>query len=231
MPRVRPTSRSRALAGASAALVAMAVGAVAAAACAGTRAEPRPVATLASSPRAAAAFEAIRDAWRDPDRSSPAELRAMLERFVAQFPTDGLVPLARIALALVALDQGDVAAADAQMSLTEGLPAGTAHDLWTVARARRLRMRGEPEAALAMLRPLVGKGVDPLVRSVFEEELTLAALATHREYEAISYMDAWLRATPEEDKPRTVRKVVGFVDQLPEEVLVGALRAMRTQRA
>src|SRR5579884_2887236 len=208
MPRVRPTSRSRALAGASAALVAMAVGAVAAAACAGTRAEPRPVATLASSPRAAAAFEAIRDAWRDPDRSSPAELRAMLERFVAQFPTDGLVPLARIALALVALDQGDVAAADAQMSLTEGLPAGTAHDLWTVARARRLRMRGEPEAALAMLRPLVGKGVDPL--------------ATHREYEAISYMDAWLRATPEEDKPRTVRKVVGFVDQLPEEVLVGA---------
>jgi len=85
--------------------------------------------------------------------------------------------------------------------------------------------------ALGLLRPLLGKGVDPLERSVFEEELTLAALATHRDYEAISYMDAWLRATAEEDKPETIKAVRALVGRLSREVLIGALQAMRAQRA
>src|SRR5260370_13948985 len=153
--------------------------------CGGARSEPKPVAAIASSPQAAAAFEAIRDAWTEPpEEVPPAKLRAMLEHFVAQFPNDGLNKLARVALALVAMNEGDFATAGAQMALTEGLPPGTTHDLWTVARARRLRLQGRPEAALELLRPLVGKNVDPLARSVFEDELTLNALATHREYEA-----------------------------------------------
>jgi hypothetical protein len=155
----------------------------------------------------------------------------MLERFLAQFPSDGLVPLARSALALVAMKEGDFATADAQIMLTQAVPSGTAQDLRTVARARRLRLGGEPEVALSLLRPLLGKGVDPLVRSTFEEELTIAALATHRDYEAISYMDSWLRATAEDDRPETLKTVAALVGRLPRDVLVGALQAMRTQRA
>jgi hypothetical protein len=199
-------------------------------ACAGGSSGPRPVPTLASSASAATAFEAIREAWRDPDLTSPAALRARIEQFIAQYPDDGLVPLARVYLALVALDRGDFGAADRQISLGESLPAGSTRDLWTVARARRARLRGQPEAALELLRPLVGKTVDPITRTQFEQELTLAALGTHREYEAISYMDAWLRASTEEEKPRTVRAVSGIVEKLPRDVLVGALQAMRTQR-
>lgn len=200
-------------------------------ACASGVTGPKPVPTLASSPMAAAAFDEIREEWGDPDRTHHAKLRQLLERFLARFPNDSLVPMARIYLALVAMEQGDLAVADRQLAASEDLPPGSAHDLWMVAHARRLRLRGHPEAALEILRPLVGKNVDPMARAVFEEELTLAALATHRDYEAISYMDAWLRANSEEEKSQTVETVSALVERLPREVLVGALQAMRKQRA
>ncbi len=200
-------------------------------ACAGGVSEPTPVPTLASSPHAAAAFDEIREAWNKEEGADPSALQDLLERFVGRFPNDGLVPLARVYLAIVAMQQGELDAADRQLAATENLPPGTAHDLWTVARARRVRLRDDPEAALELLRPLVGKNVDRVTRTVFEEELTLSALATHRDYEAISYMDAWVRASSEEDKSRTIAKVSSFVEQLPKDVLVGALQAMRAQRS
>jgi hypothetical protein len=198
--------------------------------CASGGGQPKPVAALASSVRAATAFDSIRQAWADPEHTTPAALRAMLEHFIADFPDDGLMPRARIALSIVAMTQGDVATADLQLGLTERVPPGTTHDLWTIAYARRLRLNDAAEAALAMLRPLLGKNVDPMARLVFEEDLTLSALATHRDYEAISYMDAWLRASAEEEKESTVTAVTAIVGKLPKDVLVGALQAMRAQR-
>src|SRR5579859_6421374 len=201
--------------------------------CGGGRRDAKPVAMLASSPKSAAAFEAIREAFGDPKTdpdATAADLRARIERFIAQFPQDGLVPRARVLLALAALGAGDLAAADAQLALTAEGRRGTTQELWTVARARRLRLGGDPETGLVLLRPLVGKTVDPLVRETFEEELTLTALATHRDYEAISYMDAWLRASTSEEKPQTIAQVTAAVHRLPREVLVASLEAMSTQR-
>jgi len=200
-------------------------------ACARDHARPQPVASLPSSPESAAAFEAIREAWRNPDRVPRDALRRMIERFLIDYPTDGLVPVASISLALVAMAAGDFVHADAELGRTEGLAPGRAHDLWTTARARELRLRGDAEGALALLGPLVGKNVDPLGRLIFEEELTLAAIATGRDYEAISYMDAWLRASAEEDRTRVFARVSEIVEHLPIDVLVGALGVMRAQRA
>src|SRR5580692_7855735 len=103
-PRSRP-ARTRVA-------VALGCGAVACLvwACAGTASGPKPVATLASSPLAAAAFEAIRDAWADVDHTGAGALRARIETFLAQFPKDGLIPLARIMLALAAMKDSDLAA-------------------------------------------------------------------------------------------------------------------------
>jgi hypothetical protein len=236
MPHGRRTARStgRALFLALAVLAALAA-VVLAAACGGRRAGPKPVATLASSPAAAAAFEGIREAWEESDRSNDlvlrVGLRARLERFLTEFPKDGLVPMAEIALAIEAMRDGAMATADAQLDRVKDVPPGTARDLFTVARARRIRLAGDPEAALALLRPFVGKSVDPLVRTIFEEELTASALATHRAYEAISYMDAWLRTSTEDEKPATVARVSAVVHELPRPVLVGALLAMSKQRA
>ncbi|MCL2449432.1 MAG: hypothetical protein FWD17_10830, partial [Polyangiaceae bacterium] len=197
---------------------------------AGEFAGPNPVPTLSSSPPAKAAFDAIRSARADRDRS-PAELRTDIELFLARYPRDGLAPLARIFLALVALGQGDFATGDAAIAETRGLPPGTARDFWTVGRARQLRLEGQPEAAIALLRPDIGKGVDPLGRALFQEELALAAIATQRDYEAVSYMDAWLRAATDEERADTESRVSALVEKLPKDVLVGALQAMRAQRA
>jgi hypothetical protein len=197
----------------------------------GGKSDARPTATLATSPRSAAAFEGIRDAWADPEHTSPAALRAKIDSFIARFPKDGLAPLARIALAFAALREGDLHAADAALAQTADVPAGTTRELWTVARARRLRLGNDAEAALVLLRPLVGKSVDPLARALFEEELTLTAVATERDYEAISYMDTWLRASTPDEKPATLARVAAIVQDLPRDVLVGALQAMSSQRA
>jgi hypothetical protein len=200
-------------------------------ACGGRNEGPRPVALVASSTEAAAAFDAIRNAWSDEDTEGAPALRAGIEHFLERFPHDGLVPEARVLLALAALRANDLAAADVSLATTRGLPPGSARDLWTIAEARSLRLRGDPEGGLALLRPLVGKPVDPLARMLFDEELTLTALATHREYEGISYMDAWLRATSADDKPKTVSRVTAMVQSLPKDVLIGAIQAMRAQRA
>jgi len=204
--------------------------ALAAGACAGGSQSSTPTASLASTPAAAAAFAPIREAWRTAARTPAATLRTQLEGFLAQYPKDGLAPLAHVYLALASLRLEDYPRADSELALGASLPPGSTRDLWTVARARRLRLGGDPESAMALLRPLVGKNVDPVTRTQFEEELTLTALATSGEYEAISYMDAWLRASTDEEKPETVSIVTGIVARLPRDVLVGALQAMRTQR-
>jgi hypothetical protein len=231
MPQRRRTARATGATFAGALAVVVVLGS----ACGGRGAARKPVATLASSPAAAAAFDAIREAWEEADRSNDivlrVALRSRLERFLAEFPHDGLVPMAEIALAMDAMRDGALATADAHLERAKDVSPGTARDLFTVARARRIRLAGDPEAALSLLRPLVGKTVDPLVRTVFEEELTVCALATHREYEAISYMDAWLRASAEDEKAATVARVSAIVQKLPREVLVGALQAMSKQRA
>jgi hypothetical protein len=196
----------------------------------GSSSSARPVPSLASSPGAAAAFESIRAAWNTPIRAVPQVLEVQVDMFLQRFPDDGLAPLAHVYRALLALEENDMAKADRELELTKNLPPGTAHDMWTVAAARRLRLKSDPEGALALLRPLVGKTVDPVMRAVFEQELALAAFDTHRDYEAISYMDVWLRAASEEEKDLVRRRVAALVERLPRETLVGALQAMRTQR-
>jgi hypothetical protein len=215
-----------------AACAAVAIAAIGIDACATGSGEPKPVPTLASTPQAALAFDEIRAAWNDPGHDGAGALRYLLDRFLSRFPADALVPLAHVYLALAAMRQGDFATADREIAASSlSVRAGTAQDLLTVARARRLRSLGQPEPGLSLLRPLVGKNVDPVTRSVFEEELTLTALATHRDYEAISYMDAWMRAASEEDRERVIGAVTGFVRSMPRDVLLGALQVMRTRPA
>ena len=176
-------------------------------ACGGGRAESTPVAMLASSPRSAAAFEAIREAWGDSDTRGPRRCEPRSSASSRSSPRTVSFPLARVALAL----DGDAERATSRRPTpssrsTADVASGTTRELRTVARARRARLGGDPETALVLLRPSVGKSVDPLARTIFEEELTLTAVATHRDYEAISYMDAWLRASTPDEKPGTSRE-------------------------
>jgi len=195
--------------------------------CRGGGGAGRPVASIASSTEAAAAFEPIEEAWST-DANERMILRSRIVSFLAQFPADGLAPLVRTYLSMVELDRRDLKAAEFQLAQLASLPPGATHDLAEIARAEDLRLRGQPDAAFELLRPLVGKVVDPTSRAILQEEVSLAAVEARREYEAIAYMDAWLRTATEEDHDAVREKVKAALVTEPETVLVNALRAMRS---
>ncbi len=199
----------------------------ASAACGGGGSEARPVASLATSPAATKAFASIQRAFDAADGSTPGALRLKLEAFLAEFPKDGRAQLARAYLALEHTDVGDWAAAEKVLATLRSVPPGTTRDVVTVAEARMLRHEREPDAALDVLRPLVGKIVDATVRELFVEEITRAALEAHRDFEAVAYMDAWLRGVGEDKRERALVKLEVELAKLPEAVLEQSYRAMR----
>ncbi|MBX3214477.1 MAG: hypothetical protein KF850_20745 [Labilithrix sp.] len=198
----------------------------AAAACSRSAKRAAPVASLSSSPGAAADFALLREAW-DGRR---VERRAA-EDFIARHPRDGAAPLAKLYLAFVMMESGQLAAADGVLASLGEMPPGTTHDLATVARARSLRLHGAPQSALDSLRPLVGKVVDEADREVFLEELALSAIAAHTDYEALAYLDAWLRGVGEDDKERVRGKIGQILETLPRPVLEQTYQSMRARGA
>lgn len=219
---------------ASRALVAslLLAGGALASACGGGGRAVKPVASLASSTAAAAAFAPIRSGWATQTQAARRELRAPVEQFLAAFPNDGLTPLVRTYYVFILLDAGDTGRADFFLrSLEVVAPAGATRDLVTIGRAKQLRLLGHPDRAFDLLRPLVGKMVDPASRALFQEEVSLSAIEAHRDYEAIAYMDAWLRNVSEEDRDVVRTKVVAALQKLPDNVLEGSLRAMRARGA
>jgi hypothetical protein len=203
-----------------------------AASCSRGRGEGQPVAALAESTDAGVAFAAIRDLWNASNDTTHQHLRAELERFVAVYPHDPLARLGTMYLAISLMEPPqDWPRAEALLSSLRPPPPGTVRDLYVIARGRLLRHQGAPDAAFDLLRPLVGKMVDPVARSILEEEVTRAAVDAHHDYEAVAYMDAWLRGSPEEERDRSRDKVAAILAELPDSVLENALRAMRASTA
>jgi hypothetical protein len=69
--------------------------------------------------------------------------------------------------------------------------------------------------------------VDGTARGILEEEVSLDALEAHRDYEAIAYMDAWIRGAHEEGRDAIRAKLANILTQLSQSALLGSLRAMR----
>lgn len=197
---------------------------VGAAACSRSGTRARPVATLSNTPQAAAELAILREAWeaRKLERSA-------LEAFIARNPHDGGVTLAKVYLAFVMIDQGQLVAADGVLSSIAEIPAGTTRDLATIARARSLRLHNAPQSALDSLRPLVGKVVDDADREIFLEEVALSAIAARDDYEALAYLDAWLRGVGEDDRDRVKAKIAQLLETLPRPVLEQTYRTMRAR--
>jgi len=219
--RSRRASRtSRAVGGVLA--VGLALGA--SVACSRSARQPKPIATLSTSPDGAAAFAALRGKWdlRKMDSASALD-------FLRRFPNDGSVPLAKVYLAFALIQEGHLLEADGILTTLDELKEGATRDLATVARARSLRFHGAPQSALDILRPLVGKVVDDADREVFLEELALTTIAAHDDYEALAYLDAWLRGVGEDDRDRVRAKIAQILETLPRTVLEQTYRTMRSR--
>lgn len=182
------------------------------------------MASLSDTPQAAAEFQVLRERWEARKLERPA-----IEAFIARNPKDGAVPRAKVYLAFVLIDQGQLVAADGVLGTIAELPPGTTRDLAVVARARSLRLHNAPQSALDSLRPLVGKVVDDADREVFLEELALSAIAAHDDYEALAYLDAWLRGVGEDDRERVKAKIAQMLETLPRSVLEQTYKTMRTR--
>lgn len=193
-------------------------------ACSRTARKAEPVASLSDSPAAAAAFSRLRESW-DARKLDPGALR----EFIARYPKDGSAPLARVYLAFALMDAGELVAADGVLATSAELPPGTTRDLATIARARSLRLHGAPQSALDGIRPLVGKVVDDADREIFLEEVALSAIAAHDDYEALAYLDAWLRGVGEDEKDRVKAQIAQILETLARPVLEQTYRTMRAR--
>ena len=211
------------------------VGALAAcaacAACGRGARDARPVYATASTMEATLAFEELRDAWERRDVGADRQ-REALERHLKRFPGDGTATTAQLYLAFLLMQAGEYYKADALLALLESNPralrAGPERDMFAVARAKSLRHRGAHPQALALLQPLAGKAVDETLRGIFLEELCLAALGAGEDYEAIGYMDAWLRGVSEDKRVASRAKIAAGLEGMPAGVLQATYRAMRT---
>jgi len=189
----------------------------------------RPTASLSDTTGASRDFERIRVAWGRNDPAERPELRREIEAFCAAHPNDGVTPLARIYWALSLMDPpADWPQAERRLGDLSPPRPGSAHDLYIVAVAKLRRFHHHPDAAFELLRPLVGTIVDVRGRALLQEELTFDALEAREPYEAIAYMDAWLRGASEEDRQASEAKVAVALGAVPEAALRGSLQAMRT---
>jgi hypothetical protein len=153
-----------------------------------------------------------------------------LEWFIVAFPDDPLIPLAKAYLAMVAADQGKLDRAEQLVRQVETGPAGTTRDLGELVEGSIWQARHQPAQALEHFLPLVGKLIDPYARVLLDQQVVNAALAARTWYEAIAYMDLWLRDVPEEDLPAARLRVEKALEQVPSDVLERMLRTMQDER-
>jgi hypothetical protein len=188
-----------------------------------------PVATLASTRQAQEAFRALRQRWMISSREQRQKLEPDLVAFLNRNPKDGVVPLANVYLAFIAVDLGDMARADALVRIALGGPDGTTRDLAEVAHAAILRRTGEPLSALDRLVPFIGKLIDPYARVLFDEELVGAAVAAQRWYEAVAYLDIWLRDAHDVDAAPVHAEVEHVLTVIPSDTLERMLQVMTAE--
>ncbi len=196
-----------------------------AAACGGASAGEQPVAVLSSSAAAGAAFAELRGAFEH--EAHDTQMQARFERFVARFPKDETVPLARLYLAHVELDHGDAESARAQLAAVKEPPPGNAHDFWLALKARLLRNDKKADEAHATMQPLIGTVVDVPLRATLLQEVALASIDAHHSYEAVAYLDGWLRVVPPHDHKAAHDRVATELGHIDPSALEQVLAAMK----
>jgi hypothetical protein len=196
------------------------------AACGGRAKEPPPVAALASTREAQDAIRPLRQRWMSAGPTDRARLEPDLRKFLAAFPKDGLVPLVRAELALCLLAQSDVEGAREAVRPVLSGSTGSVRDLAEIVEGAILLRKGQPALAFERLLPLVGKIIDPQARILFDEEIVQAAIGSGRWYEAVAYMDVWLRDAQDEDRDAVRGNVERALAAIPSEALELTLKAM-----
>jgi hypothetical protein len=193
----------------------------------GPTTEASPRAALASSRSAQEIFRPLKQRFIGSNTAQRAQLTRNLLWFIDAYPKDGCTPLATIYLALIAADQGDMTRARRLVDEARTGPSGTARDLSELVEGKILLQRGESAQAFERLLPMVGKLIDPYARLLLDEGIVTAAIGAHRWYEAVAYMDLWLRDGQEDEAEVVGRAVRRSLEAIPADALETMLKAMQ----
>lgn len=187
-----------------------------------------PLARIASSAEAQVDFSALQRAWDSKERLDLRDLEQRFRQFAILHSRDPLVPVVQAYLAILLAEQSRTSEAAAIVQLYSQEPDGATRDLFEVVKAYVMRKGGRADLALALLQPLAGKIIDAAARALLLEELSMAALEAHADYEAIGYFDAWLVGTSGPDHERARERIQQLLERLPTVVLESAYQAMRS---
>ncbi|PIE06117.1 MAG: hypothetical protein CSA75_01190 [Sorangium cellulosum] len=190
----------------------------------------RPTPSLAHSLEAQASFQPIRARWLLSTKRERTALLPSLRAFQAQYRGDPLARVASAYLAFVALDRNELDQAAALAREIRMGPIGNTRDLGTIVDGASLAHAGQPEAALQLLDPLVGKMIDSFAKDLLHEAAVNAAVDAHRWYQAVVYMNEWVRGTNEQEMAALRDKLDKLLVQFPAGSLETALRAMGAVR-
>jgi len=182
-------------------------------------ADERPVAALSSSAEMEGRFDDLRARWIDGTPEVRASMRGELNALVIELDKrgDGLEPIVRAYLAISWLYAGVPAAVDG--------PPGVANDLGTLVKGVAIRKLGKPREAIELLRPLIGKLIDPFARPLLYEEITEAFLDDGRYEDAVVYAEGWLRSAGTTEKKETRAAIARVLHRIPDTVALKMLEA------
>ncbi|MES1185952.1 MAG: hypothetical protein ABUL60_19215 [Myxococcales bacterium] len=189
----------------------------------------QPTPSLSETRDAQAAFRAIVQRWFEEDEPRRPAQRPALERFLARYPNDPRAANVRVLLAWIEIVTGDQAGAKRLIAEGRASDSPSVRDFAEVAAARLLLARQDPEAALAKLKGLEGKLVDPSERLICSELHLQAALASRRFAEALLALTSYLAAAPAELGDRARARALSALGSLPETALEGSLAELDEQ--
>lgn len=176
----------------------------------------RPTAALSSMLAAESQMRRLTADWARAGTTERVGMERSLEAFKKDFPNDPLARLAETLLAWIALNKGDNHVAEVRARLAEKAAGpGTVADVAHTVQGAALRRQGQPQAALALLEPLVSKLIDGWARSLFNAEIVDAAVEAGRWERALGLMSVWLRETGPEERATVRGHLERSLDRVP----------------
>jgi hypothetical protein len=197
------------------------------AACGGVKITDPASPDYASGSQAQEEFQPLRSKWEHGDRASRIALEPELAKHAEKHAKDPTGRIAKAMLALIAIAKGDSGRAEALARLIALGPPGVTRDMALAAQGASLEKAGRSREALAILKPLFGKMIDPFGRDIVNEEVSLAAVAQGDFSSAVRFMRGWVAQAPEGDRDDIERRIAALLDQVPADPLLGLVREVK----
>ena len=182
-----------------------------------------PDVSLASSVEAQSMFRTLREQWTSTAPDARIGLERPLTHFIQRFPEDPQGRWARIYLAWIALQRGDLELAERWLELAAPGPTGAASDLSEVVRASIDLAAGRAPLAYAKLSALEGRLIDPDDRLLCLDRLVLASLAVKLYPDAVQQILELAALAARQHRERLWRTLEPRLAEVPLPVLESSL--------